>query len=129
MELNRENIGFKSASVLEMKIDIIGEKFNVSVYDKRDSFGFEVFRYPSIHSNIPDKTPFNVFYSQLVCFQGFVTIWKISFQLADYLREGFYLKGPKKLNCLLILKNFGQIMISGIFLGMMLYKIFLGSIT
>ena len=41
LELNRENIGFKSASVLEMKIDIIGEKFNVSVYDKRDSFGFE----------------------------------------------------------------------------------------
>ena len=40
LELNRENIGFKSASVLEMKIDIIGEKFNVSVYDKRDSFGF-----------------------------------------------------------------------------------------
>ena len=29
-------------------------------------------------------------------FQGFVTIWKVSFQLADYLREGFYLKGPKK---------------------------------
>ena len=62
LELNRENIGFKSASVLEMKIDIIGEKFNVSVYDKRDSFGFEVFRYPSIHSNIPDKTLYNIFY-------------------------------------------------------------------
>ena len=70
LELNRENIGFKSASVLEMKIDIIGEKFNVSVYDKRDSFGFEVFRYPSIHSNIPDKTLYNVFYSQLVNFSG-----------------------------------------------------------
>ena len=33
-ELNKENAGLKSASVLEMKIDIIEEKFNVIVYDK-----------------------------------------------------------------------------------------------
>ena len=62
LELNKENTGFESASVLEIKIDIIGEKFNVSVYDRRDSFGFEVFRYPSIHSNNSDKTLYNVFY-------------------------------------------------------------------
>ena len=67
-----------------MKIDIIGEKFNVSVYDKRDSFGFEVFRYPSIHSNSPDKTIYNIFYGQLVRFsrvcnfeEGFVTATKL----------------------------------------------------
>ena len=29
-------------------------------------------------------------------FQGFVTILKVSFQLADYLRGGFYLMGPNK---------------------------------
>merc|ERR1712090_26786 len=33
-----------------------------------DGFGFEVFRYPSIHSNVPDSTLYNVFYSQLVRF-------------------------------------------------------------
>ena len=63
LELNRENTGFKSASVLEMQIDIIGDKFQVYVYDKRDSFGFQVFRYPSIYSNIPDKTLYYVFFS------------------------------------------------------------------
>ena len=68
LELNRENTGFKSASVLEMQIDIIGDKFQVNVYDKRDSFDFQVFRYPSIYSNIPDKTLYNVFFSQLVRF-------------------------------------------------------------
>ena len=46
LELNRENVGFNSASVLEMQIDIIGDKFRVGVYDKRDSFSFTVFRYP-----------------------------------------------------------------------------------
>ena len=51
-----------------MQIDIIGDKFRVNVFDKRDGFGFEVFRYPSIHSNILDSTIYNVFYSQLVHF-------------------------------------------------------------
>ena len=51
-----------------MQIDIIGDKFQVNVYDKRDSFDFQVFRYPSIYSNIPDKTLYNVFFSQLVRF-------------------------------------------------------------
>ena len=67
-----------------MKIDIIGEKLNISVYNKRDSFGFEVFRYPAIHSNIPDKTLYNVFYSQLVCLsmfcnnmEGFISVGRL----------------------------------------------------
>ena len=29
-------------------------------------------------------------------FQGFVTIWKVSFQLVDYIRGGLYLMGPNK---------------------------------
>ena len=53
-------------------------------------------------------------------FQGFVTIWKVSFQLVDYLRGGFYQRGPKKIVCLLPLKNSGQIMISNMFPGLML---------
>ena len=72
-----------------MKIDIIGEKSNVSVYDKRDSFGFEVFRYPSTHSNIPEKKPLKIFsFVSWLVFQGFATMWKVSIQLVDYLRRG-----------------------------------------
>ena len=33
LELNRENTGFKSASVLEMKIDIIREMFNGNLHN------------------------------------------------------------------------------------------------
>ena len=57
-----------SASVLKMQIDIIGDKFNVNVFDKRNVFGFEVFRYLSIHSNIPDRTLYNVFTVNLSVF-------------------------------------------------------------
>lgn len=62
-----------------MQIEIIGDKFNVNVFDKRDGVDFEVFRYPSIHYNIPDRNLNNIFYSQLVCFQGSVTIWMTLF--------------------------------------------------
>ena len=106
LELNKENTGFKSASVLEMKIDIIGEKFNVSVYDKRDSFGFEVFRYPSIHSNIPDKTLYNVFYSQLVHFsrvcnnmEGFISACRL-------LKGRVLSKGAKEIKLFTTFKKF-----------------------
>ena len=68
LELNRENVGYNSASVLEMDIKIVREKFIIDVFDKRDKFNFEVFRYPSILSNIPDSTLYNVFYSQIVRF-------------------------------------------------------------
>ena len=64
--LNRENTGFQSASVMEMQINIVNNKFQVSMYDKRDGFKFEVTRYPSLKSNIPDKLLYTVFYGQLV---------------------------------------------------------------
>ena len=84
LELNRENVGYNTASVLEMQVDIIEGKFRVNVYDKRDHFNFKVFRFPSINSNVPDKTLYNVFYSQLVRFyrvcnnlDGFISAVKL----------------------------------------------------
>ena len=84
LELNRENVGFKSATVLEMDVNVVDNKFLVGVYDKRDSFNFEVFRYPSFESNIPNRIVYNVFLGQLVRFsrvcnfeEGFVTATKL----------------------------------------------------
>ena len=84
LELNRENVGFKSATVLEMDVNVVDNKFLVGVYDKRDSFNFEVFRYPSFESNIPNRIIYNVFLGQLVRFsrvcnfeEGFVTATKL----------------------------------------------------
>ena len=84
LELNRENVGFKSATVLEMDVNVVDNKFLVGVYDKRDSFNFEVFRYPSFESNIPNRIIYSVFLGQLVRFsrvcnfeEGFVTATKL----------------------------------------------------
>ena len=84
LELNRENIGFKSATVLELDVNVVDNRFQVGVYDKRDSFNFEVFRYPSFESNIPNRIIYSVFLSQLVRYgrvcnfeEGFVTATKL----------------------------------------------------
>ena len=84
LELNRENVGFKSATVLELDVNVVDNRFLVGVYDKRDSFNFEVFRYPSFESNIPNRIIYSVFLGQLVRFgrvcnfeKGFVTATKL----------------------------------------------------
>ena len=64
--LLKQNTNINSASVLELQIDIVEEKFMTGIFDKRNEFPFEVCRYPSTKSNIPDNTLHNVFYSQLI---------------------------------------------------------------
>ena len=64
--LLKQNNSIDSASVLELQIDIVEEKFMTGIFDKRNEFPFEVCRYPSTKSNIPDSTLYNVFYSQLI---------------------------------------------------------------
>ena len=90
----------------------IEEKLNVNVFDKRDGFGFYVFRYPSIHSNIPDSTLYNVFYSQLVRFSrvcnnmdGFISALKI-------LKSRVLAKGTKEKFCFTPSKNSGLKIVS-----------------
>lgn len=65
LTLNKENISTGAASVLEIDITVLNGRFVTGIYDKRDSFGFNVIRYPSTLSNIPSDCIYNVFYSQL----------------------------------------------------------------
>ena len=62
--LTKENVGTLSATVLDLEVQINNNKFDISVYDKTDKFGFHVIKYPSVQSNIPDNVLYNVFYSQ-----------------------------------------------------------------
>ena len=66
--LTKENTGSKIANVLDLNIQIFSNKFDIKVYDKTDNFTFEVFKYPSNESNIPDNILSNVYYSQTIRF-------------------------------------------------------------
>ena len=69
MELTQENGDLSRATVLDMQVDIIDASFNTKVYNKTDSFPFEVVSLPFLNSNISEKICYKVFYSQVLRYQ------------------------------------------------------------
>ena len=59
--LKKENTSFKSATFLDLNINIIAGQFITKLYDKRDSFPFFIVRLPHKSSNSPSK----MFYSTI----------------------------------------------------------------
>jgi hypothetical protein len=66
---NRENLTDTKGHFLEIDISITSTgKFQTKIFDKRDEFNFDIVKYPSINSNIPDRTVYSVFVSQTLRF-------------------------------------------------------------
>ena len=61
LELKLEYAG-AHATFLNIDITVVGDKFIYKLFDKRDTFPFEIVRMPDLSSNIP----FNIFYSAVV---------------------------------------------------------------
>lgn len=64
--LNKENVGDDEAHVLDLNILVKDGQFNVSLYDKRDDFPFDIVQFIPIVSNMPVNTAYGVFGSQLI---------------------------------------------------------------
>lgn len=79
LALSDTSISDEEANFLGMHIKSFVTRFQVAVYDKRDTFPFEVRRYPRIDSLIPGTIPYGVFTGQL--HRGY----RICSEHADYL--------------------------------------------
>lgn len=66
LELKKTTEGIDTCSYLDLSITIANHKFRTDLYDKRDSFNFEIVSFPHMDSNIPSKPAYGVFVSQLV---------------------------------------------------------------
>ena len=53
-------------SYLDILITIDNGKYSTAVFDKRDSFTFNIVNFPHLSSNIPSKPAYGVYISQLV---------------------------------------------------------------
>ena len=53
-------------SYLDILITIENGKYTTTLYDKRDSFQFDIVNFPEMSSNIPSKPAYGVYISQLV---------------------------------------------------------------
>ena len=61
LDLKKENCVNTSASFLDLDINIQHREFRLSLYDKRDTFPFDIVRMPYLDSNMPSR----IFYSTL----------------------------------------------------------------
>ena len=53
-------------SYLDILITIEHGKYSTTLYDKRDSFQFDIVNFPNMSSNIPSKPTYGIYISQLV---------------------------------------------------------------
>ena len=85
-----------STHYLDSDLEIVDEKINYNLYDKRDAFGFKIVNFPNLSGNIPAKQSYGVFASQLIryarCCQHFRHFAERSKLLIDRLtNQGFQL--------------------------------------
>ena len=65
LELKRENSKTdKSASYLDLQLDVLNGEIVTSLYDKRDDFPFKIVNFPDLSGNIPQDGSYGVFIAQ-----------------------------------------------------------------
>ena len=65
LTLNQTNSISNLATYLDTNICVENGKFQTSLYDKRNDFGFKVISLPHMSSNVPNKSSYSVYYSQI----------------------------------------------------------------
>ena len=55
-----------STPYLDLFLNIVDEKIQYRLYDKRDAFQFKIVNFPYLSSNIPNQQTYGVFLSQLI---------------------------------------------------------------
>ena len=66
LQLKRTTENVTALSYLDILITIDNGKYTTTLYDKRDSFQFDIVNFPDMSSNIPSKPAYGVYISQLV---------------------------------------------------------------
>ena len=68
LQLNKAYTSDKESSFLDLKINVIGSDVNISVYDRRDDFGFPIVNFPWLSGDVPRLPSYGVYISQLIRF-------------------------------------------------------------
>ena len=97
MILKKTNVSRDKVTFLDLTISIYKGKFIHYNYDKRRDFNFEIVNYPDLSGNIPHKSSYGTYVSQLVRFTD--VNYNISKFKAELIRltETFLAQGFNKL--------------------------------
>ena len=66
LRLKKTTESTPALSYLDILITIEHGKYSTTLYDKRDSFQFDIVNFPNMSSNIPSKPTYGIYISQLV---------------------------------------------------------------
>ena len=66
LHLKKTTENVTALSYLDILITIENGKYTTTLYDKRDSFQFDIINFPDMSSNIPSKPAYGVYISQLL---------------------------------------------------------------
>ena len=94
MHLKNTNISKSVCTFLDLRISIFRGQFSYKSYDKRDDFNFDICNYPNLHGNVPWKSSYGVYVSQLLRFcdinlnvKHFIN--DVKSMTAKFLQQGF----------------------------------------
>ena len=86
IQLKKTTESTTALSYLDIFITIENGKYSTSLYDKRDSYKFEIVNFPDMGSNVPSKPAYRVYISQLVRIQSYGPHYTLTEML---IRQGF----------------------------------------
>ena len=68
LQLNRANSADTEASFLDLNLCISNGTVSTKIYDKRDDFDFDIVNFPFLDGDVPRRTSYGVYISQLIRF-------------------------------------------------------------
>ena len=68
LQLNRANSSDTEAPFLDSNLCISNNTVSTKIYDKRDDFDFDIVNFPFLDGDVPRRTSYGVYISQLIRF-------------------------------------------------------------
>ena len=101
MVLNKENASYHTGTFLELDMEIKDKNIDVKLYDKRDSFKFEIVNFPHMDSNMPRTMAYGVFSSQIiryarVCMVKDDFLYRMKSLVKKLLSKGYMIERQKR---------------------------------
>ena len=68
LQLNKANSSDTEAPFLDLNLSITNGTVSTKIYDKRDDFDFDIANFPFLDGDVPRRTSYGMYISQLIRF-------------------------------------------------------------
>ena len=68
LQLNKADSSATEAPFLDLKLSISNDTVSTKMYHKRDDFDFDIVNFPFLDGDVPQRTSYGVYISQLIRF-------------------------------------------------------------